>query len=171
MPGRKLGLITMRHRRWELIDHKDLAEDFDKIVFFPLVVHSFKPRQLYKLLKTIILVKKFNLASNDILVGVGPSSYHVNCFISYYPKNFSVGVVRKKNFDLTHNFELPVGPADYQIKPTAYFFNKIIEPLLGLYKTVQRVEWPGGRGAFAISRFQKAINRVFDVTYVVRPLA
>ena len=78
-------------------------------------------------------------------------------------------MIIEKTFELTQNFKTPLRSSDYSIKWTAWLFNKIIQPLFGLYQTVGRLHKKGDNGGFGISRYQRPINEVFDAVYVLKP--
>ncbi len=168
-PCRKVGLIITRHERWDLINIEDIKSDFDDIRFFPRVIASVRPSRLLDLLKTVWAAKKFPINKGDIFIGVGPGSFIENCLISYNKNNLRIALIIEKTFELNHNFKTPLKSSDYSIKWTVWIFNKIIQPLLGLYQAVGRLQRRGDRGGFGITRYQRPINEVFDFVYVLKP--
>lgn len=167
-PNRKVGLILVKQERWNLMNMNEIMSNFDDLRFFPVTIESLRPSNLWKVFKVAMGVLFFKVWSGDILVGIGPCSLLINCFVSYKKNAFSVGLITQKNFDLNHNFVEPIDDSSYYIKPTRMLFINFIEPLLGLNKTVSRLEKPGGRGGFGISRYQIALNRVFDEVFILK---
>jgi|SRR3989338_2239496 len=166
-PGRKTGLLIMRHERWSLIPPETLKEHFDELVFFPKVVYTLRPANLLNALKTVIAVKKFRIKKGDILCGIDPVNFLANCFSSYFKNNLNVAVTTRQIFDFTYHFEPPLVLSDFEIRRTAFFFNKIIEPLLGLHRAV-RLRRPSGKNGGHFTRYQDALDKIFDAVYVLK---
>jgi len=166
--GRKVSLIITRHERWNSINIDEIRNDFDDIVFFPRVIASLRPARLLDMIKTVLAAKKFKINAGDILVGVGTGSFIENCLISYFKNNLSIGLIMQKAFEYNYNFKIPLKSSNYSIKWVRLFFNKMIQPLLGLYQTVERLHRLGEYGGFGIGRYQRPINEVFGMVYILK---
>lgn len=169
-PGRRVGFFIIRITRWDTINIDDLKREFDDIVFSPRVFYSLKPWRMWTLVKTAFAVRRFKIQTGDIIFGVGPEQFQINCFVSYFKKNLRVGLITQVAFDLSHNFATPPKNSDYSIKPQRLFFINFVEPLLGLYHTVGRLQRPGDRGGLGIARYWRPLNEVFDIVYIVKPV-
>ncbi len=166
-PDRKAGILIMRHERWDLINVEELGLDFDQIVFFPLIIYSLRPRRLFAICKVVISVLRFDINSSDIFFALGPNTFLSNCFMSYYKRNFRIGLIRENDFKTNYLFSYPLKDEDYQIKWSSLFYYKVIEPVLRLYPGIRRLGMPGNMGASTISRFQGLLNELFNLTYII----
>ena len=165
-PGRKIGMVIGRHERWDLININDLKANFDELVFLPIVRYTMRPSMLYTAIKTALTIKRFKIKLEDIIFGFGPEAFPINCFASYFKKNLRIGLIPKTVFYLNHNFNPPLNNSDFSIKATRLFFINFMEPFLGLYKTIGRLQRHGDRGGFGIGRYQSPLNEVFDIVYI-----
>ncbi len=168
-PNRKVGLLIMRHERWNSINmsHPSIKENFDEITYFSKVKYTLKPDNLLNAIKTVIAVKKFKMRTDDIIFGIGIGAFLENCFISYFKNNLRIGVTTDQIFDFTHHFENNPDPSDFEAKWAVLFFNNIIEPILGLHKGI-RLRRPSRRNGGQFTRYREAVNKVFDIVYIFK---
>ena len=168
-PNRKVGLLIMRHERWNSINlnHPSIKENFDTISFFPKVSYTLKPANLINAIKTAGAVKKFKIGPDDIIFGIGIGAFLENCFVSYFKNNLSIGVTTDQIFDFTHRFEENPDPSDFEAKWAVLLFNNIVEPFFGLHKGI-RLRRPSRKNGGQFTRYREAVNRIFDFVYVFK---
>lgn len=161
--GRKFGLIIEKHHRWEGMNINEVSEYFDEVVIYPRLFYSLRPVKIWNQLKTAIAISKFKISEDDILFGLSYTSFIENCFVSYFPKNFKIAVFLKDAFKMCY------GPKDedsfkrYFSRRAAVFANAVLQPLLGLNKTIF-LEDPARIANF--DRYQRPVNDVYDQIYV-----
>ena len=161
-------MLITRAPRWNLIEKEDFKNDFDQVTFFPLVIYSLKPKWLFNLIRTVVAIRRIKFDSDDIFFAIGPGSFIGCCCLSFHKKVFRIGLISESNFESNYRFNYPLKKEDYQMRWPSVFFYKFVEPLLGLYPGIRRLERPGGRGAYAISRFLGLLNEIFDITYILQ---
>jgi len=170
-PTRPIELLLPYHERWNLINKEEIRTYFDRITDFPILQNSLRPQNLpgfFKgILATVLKIGKLDIGSGDVLIGVGPGSLVENYLISHF-LNYSIALTTQEVFDNCHKFETPLDLTDFEIKPAALIFNKIIDPLLGLHRTFRRLRRPSGRNGLIFSRYQQPVNEIFDAVYVLK---
>ena len=158
-PGRKIGLIIEKHHRWGVMDMNEVAKYFDDIKTFPRLFYSLRPAKIWKQLRTAWAIKGSNISSEDILIGGGAISLVENCFVSYFPKSYKMALISDEAFRTCFG---PKDPSFFQthFSRRAYTFsNLILEPLLGLHRTIYREDI--GRVA-NFGRYQESVNDIYD---------
>ena len=168
-PERQIGLIISQQRRWRVIGMDDFRDYFDEIRFLPRVYYSLRPRKIWTAVLQAIKIRNFKIKSEDIIISfmAFPNfSFVENCLISYFKKNKKITFCYPMNFDTMYalNFSDFFKQADFKTKPASVFFNKILEPMLGLFRTVY-LQCGDGR-VFNITRYNKPLENIFDQVYL-----
>ena len=166
-PNRKVGLLIMRHERWNSINMDRIMKHFDNFSFFPKVSYALKLTNLLNAFKTTVAVKRFKIKPGDIICGMDMGSFLENCFISYFKKNLSIQITTDQLFNFTHHFEAPPDLSDFNVKWTTLFLNYIFVSVLGLHGSI-RLYRPSRKNGGQFTRYREAINKVFDVVYIFK---
>ena len=103
MPTEKIGLVISRHHYWDTVSADYFRKYFDKIVIWPRISYSLKPDKLWHAIRTAGQIKSFKIADNDILVSIAQNSFVENCLNSYHKKNFKIGLIADKDYNLFYN--------------------------------------------------------------------
>lgn len=170
-PERKIGLIISQQRRWRVINMDDFRDYFDEITFLPRVYYSLRPNKIWTAVIQAIKIRNLKVGAKDIIVSfmAFPNfSFVENCLISYFNKNKKITFCYPANFDLMYalKFSEFFKTVDFKTKPASLFFNKIIEPLLGLFMTVYLQNGDGK--TFNITRYERSLEDIFDQVYLTQ---
>ena len=100
------------------------------------------------------------LDSGDVLVGFG-LSFTENCFVSYH-KNAKIGVQLADYFAINYGLKRADlhKSTNLKISKGIFFFNKIVEPLLGIQRTLYLKYGDGS--VINIVRYQKPADKIYD---------
>lgn len=163
-PGRKMGLIIEKHHRWGIMDMNEVGKYFDDIKIFPRLFYSLRPGKVWKQFKDALVIRKLKIVPDDILIGTTVTSFVENCFMSYFKRSYKICLVSEEAFGVCF------GPKDTSFFRThisrraAIFSNLILEPFLGLHRTIYREDL----GAVAnFSRYQQPVNDIYNQILVV----
>ena len=170
-PERQIGLIISQQRRWRIIDMDDFREYFDEVKFLPRVYYSLRPQKIWAAILQAIKIRNLKIGRQDVVVSfmAFPNfSFVENCLVSYFKKNKKITFCYPVNFDLMYalNFSDFFKKANFKTKPASMFFNKILEPTLGLFRTIY-LQYGDGR-IFNVTRYDKPLNDIFDQVYLTR---
>ena len=168
MPSKKVGLIISSHNYWTTLDSNDFKNNFDEIIMWPRIHYSLRPFKLWQAILTAIKIKRFNIPKDDLLISITQNSFVENCLNSYNKNNQRIGLISDKDFNLFYNSENSVYKEDsnFRFNKASWFFNKILEPLLGLNRSL--FMFYGKDGNSFISRYQKPVNEVFDKMVIMK---
>ncbi|TSC74943.1 MAG: hypothetical protein G01um101444_120 [Parcubacteria group bacterium Gr01-1014_44] len=158
-PGRKIGLIIEKHHRWVVMDMNEVKKHFDAIQIFPRLFYSLRPGKIWKQLLTARTIKNSKISSEDILIGGGAISLVENCFMSYFPKNYKIALLSDEAFRVCFGLKDPSFFRTHFSRRAFTFSNLILEPLLGLHRTIYREDI--GRVA-NFGRYQEPVNDIYD---------
>ncbi len=169
-PGRPIGLILSQQHRWGAVDADDFKNYFEDIQFLPRIYYSLRPNKI--MAAVLLAFKIWNLKINpqDIMVSFmnyPDFSFVENCLISYFKRSKKITFCLSTNFDLMYAFKIAdiFRKVDLKPIPASLFFNKILEPVLGLYKTTY-LRYKDGK-TFSVTRYDKPINEIFDQVYLL----
>ncbi|HEY4495894.1 MAG TPA: hypothetical protein VJC04_00860 [Candidatus Paceibacterota bacterium] len=165
-PDKQINLIQPRHHRWLKVRETDYRSYFDQIVSFPRGLYSLRPRRFIDILKTILAIKKFKLDPRDVLLLFANTNLVENCFLSYFP-NKKIAVQFKDYFEINYGLKESEILKGEKLKArfTAKIFNTIMEPLLGLYRSIY-LEYGDGR-MINLVRFIKPATKIYDRIYLL----
>ncbi len=165
-PSRKTNLIIYRHNRWDRMNIDEIAPYFDAIHTFRRAFYSLRPRKIFNAINIAFSVKKLPISGEDIIFGFTHSGFLENCLISYNKKAMKISCQNKLNPEWMYSIKRSEVLSDdkfYQIKSNI-FYNRILEPLLGLNKTLYLQHGDGT--IFNISRYEEPLNDVYDKVYL-----
>ena len=167
-PNTKIGLIVSRHTYWDKLGRGYLSKYFDEFIVWPRINYSLRPAKLWHTFKTAVEISRFNINKKDVLISIIQNSFVENCLNSYYGKNFKIGLIADKDLNLFYNSKNSIYTqnADFRFSKASWFFNRILEPLLGLNRSVFMFYNQGG-GLF-INRYQKPLNEIFDKVVIMK---
>lgn len=168
-PERQIGLIISQQRRWRAIDMGDFKNYFDEIKFLPRIYYSLRPNKIWAAVLQSMKIRNLKINNEDIIISfmAFPNfSFVENCLISYFSKNKKITFCYPANFDLMYalKFSEFFKKAHFKTKPANLFFNKILEPALGLFRT-SYLQNGDGR-TFNITRYKKPLEDIFDQVYL-----
>ncbi|MBI2100039.1 MAG: hypothetical protein HYT48_01720 [Candidatus Vogelbacteria bacterium] len=165
-PHKKINLILPRHHRWGRVKEKHYRSYFNQIVSFPRSLYSLKPSRFIEIIKTILAIKRFKLPPQDVLLLFANSNLVENCFVSYFP-NKKIAVQFKDYFEINYGLKESEILRGEKLKArfTSIMFNLIIEPILGLYRSIY-LEYGDGR-VINIVRFLKPATKIYDRIYLL----
>ncbi len=167
-PEKKIGLIVSKHHRWDIVRLDEFKKYFDEIIIFPRIFYSLKPKRLWEAIKTSFRIKRFKIGSEDIMVSFGYCEFVENCFISYHQDKFKIAFMpylAQQAYFKTDTL-LSFGEERFSFTKASIFYNKILEPLLGIHRTIY-LESGDGKVGFNLMRFQDSIEKVYDLIYFV----
>lgn len=163
---RNTNLVIIRHNRWDKMNIEEIKPYFDEVHAFKRTFYSLKPRKIFDAVKIAFSAKKLPICSEDIIFGFTHSGLLENCLISYNSKAMRISCQNKLNPEWMYGInrsEILSDDKFYQIKSNI-FYNRILEPLLGLNKTLY-LKYGDGT-IFNISRYEKPLNDVYDKVYL-----
>ncbi len=168
-PTRKTALIVNRNRRWDKINPDFINKFFDEIIFVPRINHSLRPGKLLKILKIAWDIKNFKIAKGDIFIVNTQPEFIENCLMSYYKDNLRIGFMTSRDFNCQYNNQnlSYTKNNDFRFNKATWFYNKILEPILGLHRTLW-LAFTRGKGVYT-NRYQEPVNQIFDELLLFSP--
>lgn len=165
-PGKKVNMILIRHHRWSRVKESHYKDYFDSIVTFPRGLYSFRPRKFIEIIRTIRAVKNFELDPKDTLLLFANTNVVENCLLSFFP-NKKIAIQYKSYFETNYELrELKVLRGEKaRIRPTIAIFSWLIEPLLGLHRSVY-IEYADGK-IVNIVRYILPASKIYDRIYLL----
>ncbi|MBI2670106.1 MAG: hypothetical protein HYX20_03110 [Candidatus Yanofskybacteria bacterium] len=164
--NRNTNLIIYRHNRWGKMNIEEVGPYFDAVHTFKRTFYSFRPRKIFDAVKIAFSAKRLPIGSEDIIFGFTHSGFLENCLISYNKKAMKISCQNKLNPEWMYSVKRSEVLSDdkfYQIKSNI-FYNRILEPLLGLNRTLY-LKYGDGT-VLNISRYEKPLNDVYDKVYL-----
>lgn len=163
-PGRRIGLLLYRHRRWDKMDLPDIARRFDEVHVFPREYYSLDPRAVLRKIKLARQVRLFPIGPDDAFLCFAATEFLENCFISYHPKNTRIGLTVYRSFLVHQNSRKNpfFRGRSYHLTPAGFFYYWLLFSLLGLHRVI--IAQPAGndRLLFSFQRYQKPMNEIYD---------
>lgn len=164
-PERRVVLIISDHRRWKFVGEDFIRENFDKIVVFPRIFYSLRPKKLWQAIQVARQVGRLKILSGDIIFVATQPDFVEDCLVSYHKKNTKIALLW--NRDMYGQYDL--GNVTYQnntfnFNKATWFFNRIFEPLLGLHRSIY-TEVSHSPGVYQ-NRYQEPLNDIFDTVHV-----
>lgn len=165
LPNIKINLVVSRHPRWDFVELDDIRDYFDEIKFFPRIFYSLEPRKLFGNLKIAMAVKKLDVHPDDLIISFSQVEFLENCFLSYYRRNKRLGLITERDYNFNYNSGNQIFSCNdnFRFTKASWFYNKVLEPLLGLYKTLFLLY---GNGELYVTRYQKPINDIFSRIFI-----
>jgi len=161
-PKRKVNLVIIKHHRWRVIPTNDFREYFDEVVFLLRVFYSLRPGKLFRAIQTARVIKKFPIQSEDIIIDSPGLGFAAACFASYFQKNIKIALMQNDTFRVLSG-QRSYGRDLFRTRPGARFFNLILEPLLGIERSIFIED---RRRIFNAGGYLRPINDIFDHIWV-----
>lgn len=167
-PERKTGLIISRHHRWDIVNLDEFKKYFDEISVFPRLFYSLKLKRLWETVKTSFRVRRFKIGWEDIMINFGYCEFIENCFLSYHKDKLKIAFMPYWAQYTYFKMDRPLsfGKERFSFIKASLFYNKLLEPLLGLRRTIY-LESGDGKVGFNVMRFQDGIEKVYDFIYLI----
>lgn len=164
----RANLIQLEHRRWKLIIPRDgIFSVFDEWYTVPYVWYSAQPRTIFKAFRTASAIRKLSIKPKDVLISSAHPYFHENCLLSYHQGVRKILFMENRFYHFIYGggadalsqneFHTPFG---------ARLFNLVLEPLLGLYRTVYR-QYADGR-VLNIHRYRLSLENIYSSVFVFR---
>lgn len=163
-PARPLNLIIFKHHRWDSVDLGELKPHFKEILIFPRLFYSLRPSRLIKAIKMARAIKNLKIGAEDIIVGASHFELAENCLISYHKSAKKIALLTEKEFHLFYETE-HYGDVNFRQNKAGLFYNKILEPLLGLHRTLFFSQ--AGGDIFNLTRYQRPLNELYEEVYIL----
>lgn len=170
-PGLKMFLIKMNSRRWSIVHRGDYIFDvFDRVVDLSQqrVRYSVRPHQVMAAVRAASAFKKLPIIPGDAIISFATMLFGENCILSYFPMTKKIALIENRWYDFTYGGgSKEFQEANFSTSWGVRFFNYILEPLLGLYRTLF-LEY---EGCNVINRFRyiETLEKIYDMTFVLMP--
>ena len=165
-PEKKIGLIVSKHHRWDIVRLGEFKKYFDEIIVLPRLFYSLRPKRLWEAIKTSFRIKRFKIGLEDVIVSFGYCEFVENCFMSHHQDKFKIAfmpyLAQQTYFKADPLSSFGFGDERFSFTKASFFYNKILEPLLGIYRTIY-LESGDGTVGFNMMRFQDSIEKVYDL--------
>ncbi len=162
---RKVNLIISRHKTWKNIDTDYLKRYFDNIYFFPR--HSYSLRRyknLISLFRTTLQIKKLNLSKKDLIINFSPCEFIENMVISFFKKSKKITFMPKNEYQEHINVNF-LEKNQFSFTRASFIFNKFIEPILGINRTLC-LKSRQGVEPYTLIRYQRPLNKIYDYVFL-----
>ncbi|PJE51046.1 MAG: hypothetical protein COV29_02110 [Candidatus Yanofskybacteria bacterium CG10_big_fil_rev_8_21_14_0_10_36_16] len=164
---KKINLVISNHHRWSEKHKTNIRDYFDTIIILPRFFYSLKPKTILNSILLSNKIKKLPVKSSDILIGFSYFEFVENCMMSYFKNNIKINFMTYAN--LKFHFDTAsldfVDLASFKINKANRFYKNILEPLLGLNKTLFFNDIKSG---INIRRLVSPVNDVYDEIYLFR---
>lgn len=162
-PDMSMHLVISWHHRWQIVPMNDVKRLFNSVSIVPRPFYSLRPEKILRAWRAARLIRSWPVGKEDIIISRLGLAFTDNCFVSYFSRNPRVALMSKDFFDLACG-EQNLNVERYRRRFGATFFNRILEPLLGIEKTEylenrQRAGWN-------IYRYVRPLNDIFDAVWV-----
>ncbi len=164
----KIGLIKINHRRWGIVEHARAFSHFDEIVSVPHEWFSARPERIVRVFSSARKLRHLPIQAGDVIISFSHALFAENCILSWYRGIKPILMIESRWFHFTYEEEgggLP--SAGFHTPLGARFFNYVVEPLLGLYRT-RFQEYADGR-VLNIARYELPPEKLYDEVFVLVP--
>lgn len=163
-PEKKIGLIVMKHHRWNVMNFDDFKKYFDEVCFFPRVFYSLRPGKIFEAVKTAYAVKFFKVSPGDVIVGLTYCSFIENCFISYNKQNIKVAIIPQSTIDFCCSSEI-FDQENFRTRRSVFWWSSFLEPTLGLKRTIF---FESKKRLINFYRYKEPLNDVYNKVYALQ---
>ncbi len=159
-------LLKPHHRRWRVIpDTSTVFDIFDESIEIPYQWYSARPMKIYTAIKTALLIRRLPVKEGDLFISSSHPYFHENCFLSYHHGVKKILFMESRWYNFTYGGEaLRLKQREFFTPLGARFFNFVLEPLLGLYRTLYR-QYADGR-VLNIHRYRRSLEEIYDSIFV-----
>ena len=167
----KIGLVLISNNRWANIkEGQHLFKIFDEAVEIPRgrVIYSARPKRIIEAVKVSFRMRNLPIQENEALISFSNLMFEENCLLSYYPKIKKILFMESRWYFFTHEEQYKILPKkSFNTSIGQKFFSSIIEPILGLHRTIYD-EFDDGK-VLNFFRYRKPIEKVYDKVFVIMP--
>ena len=162
-PEMQVQVVMPRHHRIETLPVNEIKSLFPNVQFIPRSFYSLRPRKVLHAWRTARLIRGWPIGKDDVIIAQYGLSFTDDCFASYFKHNHRVALMPKDFFRLASE-EQKIDADRYRRRPGALFFNRVLEPLLGIERTEFFEE--KSRSGWPIYRYSRPLNDIFDEVWV-----
>ncbi|MEA1929451.1 MAG: hypothetical protein U9M92_00980 [Patescibacteria group bacterium] len=170
-PNLRAKLIIINHRRWDLgRDSEFMKSSFDEIITLPggRVWYGVGFKKLLATVRVARFIKRLPLQPGDNLISFANALFEENCFLSYHPRVNKIAMINSRMYKFIYDggYEsLPDGGWSGSLG--VWFFSYLLEPLLGLYRTIYK-EYDDGK-VLNLFRYTLPLEDIYDKIFVLKP--
>ena len=161
-PNMSMRLVISLHHRWGTMPMDEVKKLFDYVLFIPRVFYSLRPDKLLRAWRAARLIRAWPVGKEDVIISRLGLAFTDDCFVSYFPRTPRVALMPKDFFDLACG-EQNLNVERYRRRLGAIFFNRVVEPLLGIERTKY---FEDKRSIAHIYRYARPLNDIFDAVWV-----
>lgn len=165
-PTLRTVLLKLHHRRWNLVSLSEgIFSEFDEERDIPYIWYSAYPSKFIDAMRTARLIKALPLKTEDVIMSFAHPYFHENCFLSYHQGVRKILFIESRWYNFTYGGEaLHLKQEEFFTPFGARLFNLILEPLLGLHRSVYR-QYADGR-VLNIHRYRRSLEEIYDSIFV-----
>ncbi|HYC34329.1 MAG TPA: hypothetical protein VEC13_01205 [Candidatus Paceibacterota bacterium] len=170
-PETKTGLLLISGRRWENVkEGRKLFDVFDEVVEMShkKVWYSMRLPRIWNAIKVSFKMRKLPIKEGDTVISFSNLLFEENCILSYFKRIKKILMIESRWYFFVYEEQYR------QLDPNAFntfwgirFFNFVLEPLLGLHRTIFK-EFRDGK-VINIFRYRKPLQETYDQTFVLMP--
>lgn len=159
-------LLKPRHRRWNVVPNTStIFNIFDESIEIPYQWYSARPMKIYTAIRTALLIRRLPVKKGDLFISSSHPYFHEDCFLSYHQGIRKILFIESRWYNFTYGGgALRLKQEEFFTPFGARFFNLVLEPLLGLYRTIYR-QYADGR-VLNIHRYQHSLEEIYDSIFV-----
>ncbi|MBI4160776.1 MAG: hypothetical protein HY506_02605 [Candidatus Yanofskybacteria bacterium] len=161
-PDMSMHLVISWHHRWETMPMDEVKQLFDSVSFIPRPFYSLRPEKLLRAWRTARQIQSWPVGREDIIVSRLGLAFTDDCFASYFSHIQRIALMPKDFFDLACG-EQRLDTERYRRRLGAIFFNRVMEPVLGIKRTHY---FEDKRRIANVYRYQRPLNDIFDHVWV-----
>ncbi|GEM_PF-1879455 len=170
-PELRAVLVKSPNKRWDAIaGDQNVFAPFDTvhILTYSRVRYSLRPRATRNVLRVARELKKIPIAADDTIISLSNLMFEENCLLSYNPGAQKILLTENRWYDFIYqqHAHLPVSKK-YTTAWGVRFFNYVLEPLLGLHRTIF-MEYQDGKGT-NFFRYAKPLEKIYSKVFVLMP--
>ncbi len=165
-PTLRAVLLKLHHRRWNLVSlSQGIFSEFDEQRDIPRVWYSVRPAKVWNAIQVALAMRRIPLMRGDVLISFAHPYFHENCLLSYHRGVKKILCMESRWYNFTYDGEaLHLRQEEFFTPFSTRLFNLVLEPLLGLYKTIYK-QYADGR-VLNIHRYRHSLEEVYDSVFI-----
>ncbi len=171
-PDLRAGLLKIGGRRWETTPViSNLEKGFDETIYLRdrRILYSARPGRLFEAIRTAWKLRRLPIKEGDVIVSFCNTLFEENCIISYHKKNALMITFIENRW---HHFTFAdkgrsLPQSGFRTPWGSHAFAWFLEPLLGLYRTVNK-EYKDGK-VINLFRYRAPLEIVYDTAFILMP--
>jgi hypothetical protein len=167
----KIGLLLISNRRWSNVkEGQHLFDIFDEVIELPhkRVWYSGRIGRIISAIKVAFKMKKLPLMDGDTMLSFSHFLFEENCIASYFPKVNKIILIESRWYFFSYENQYKKIADDAFVDSFGIkFFNYVLEPILGLRKTLFK-EMRDGK-VINLAKYKDPLEEVFNTAFVVMP--